>query len=248
MWFVLAFVLYALILSAALRRSGHRSSWWGETATSAKRPLGILVVGATGGTGQQLVTQALERGYNVTAFVRTPSKLGVTHPNLSVAQGDVLDAASVNAAMRGHGAVLCALGHTHYLGPSRILSEGTRNLVGAMHAHGVKRLVCETSLGIGDSAWRMGLYYTLFVIPVILPFYFWDKTRQERIVAESGLEWVLVRPGALTNSEGRGRVRHGRGVGHVLRTVRISRADVATFMLDQLETDSYLGSAPGVCA
>jgi hypothetical protein len=116
-----------------------------------------------------------------------------------------------------------------------------------METHGVRRLVCETSLGIGDSAGRMGLYYTLFVIPVILPFYFWDKTRQERVIAESDAEWVIVRPGALTNGKRRGNPRHGSRIGSVVWTVRISRPDVAGFMLDQLESDAFLRAAPGVC-
>ena len=92
----------------------------------------------------------------------------------------------------------------------------------------------------------MGLYYTLFTVPVILPFYFWDKTRQERLIAESNVEWVIVRPGVLTNADMRGRVRHGDRVGSFLWTVRISRGDVAAFMLNQLESDTYLRAAPGV--
>jgi putative NADH-flavin reductase len=193
------------------------------------------------------VTQALERGYAVTALVRDPSRLQVEHPQLTVVQGDVLDAGSVEAAMRGQEAVLSALGHKQYFRPTRILSEGTRTVLRAMEAHGVPRLICETSLGIGDSAGRMGLYYTLFVIPVILPFYFWDKTRQERMIAKSNVEWVIVRPGMLTNGPKRGRSRHGRHVGGFFLTKRISRADVADFMLNQLASDTYLRVAPGVC-
>jgi hypothetical protein len=116
-----------------------------------------------------------------------------------------------------------------------------------METHGVPRLVCETSLGIGNSAGRMGLYYTLFVIPVILPFYFWDKTRQERMIERSHVEWVIVRPGALTNGDKRERFLRGRNVGSFFLTVRISRADVAGFMLSQLGSDRYLRTAPGVC-
>jgi putative NADH-flavin reductase len=206
-----------------------------------------LIVGATGGTGRQLVTQALQRGYAVTALVRDPSRLQVGHPQLTVIQGDVLDEGSVEAAMRGQEAVLSALGHKRYFYPTRIFSEGTRNVLRAMETHGVPRLVCETSLGIGDGAGRMGLYYTLFVIPVILPFYFWDKTRQERMIARSNVEWVIVRPGVLSNGDKRGKSRHGRDVGSFLLTVRISRADVADFMLNQLASDTYLRTSPGVC-
>jgi putative NADH-flavin reductase len=206
----------------------------------------VLIVGATGGTGRHLVEQALERGHVVTALVRNPAKLQMDHAHLKVVQGNVLDYASVEAAMRGQEAVVCALGHKRFLGPTRILSVGTQNLLRAMAGGGVSRLVCETSLGIGNSAGRMGLYYTLFVIPVILPFYYWDKTRQERLIAASGIEWVIVRPGALTNGPKRGLYRHGHDIGSFIRTVRISRADVADFMLNQLSSDAYLRSAPGV--
>ncbi len=246
MTLLLLFVLYALALSAGLARAGHRSHVIPSGGAPRNRPARILIIGATGGTGRQLVAQALERGYAVTALVREPSKLQVNHPQLTVIQGDVLDSASVEAAMRGQDAVVSALGHKRLFYPPRILSEGTRNLLRAMETHGVPRLVCETSLGIGDSAGRMGLYYTLFTIPVILPFYFWDKTRQERMIAQSNVEWVIVRPGVLTNAGKRGRYRHGRHVGSFLWTVRISRADVADFMLNQLASDTYMRAAPGV--
>jgi putative NADH-flavin reductase len=248
MTLLLLLFAYAIVLSVALARSGHRSQ--ATRGAGAPRPPSsrVLIVGATGGTGRQLVQQALERGLSVTALVRDPSRVRIEHPQLKIVQGDVLDQGSVEAAVRGQDAVLSALGHKRYFYPTRILSEGTRNILRAMEAHGVRRLVCETSLGIGDSAGRLGAYYTLFVIPLILPFYFWDKTRQERMIAQSRVEWVIVRPGALTNGARRGRSRHGRDVGSFLLTVRISRADVAEFMLDQLASDTYLGAAPGVCS
>jgi len=247
MTLLLLFISYAIVLSAALARAGHRSQTAPSSGTPRHRPSRVLIVGATGGTGRQLVTQALERGYSVTALVRDPSRLQIDHPELTVIQGNVLDEGSLDVAMRGQEAVLSALGHKRFFYPARILSEGTRNILRAMETHDVSRLVCVTSLGIGDSAGRMGLFYTLFIIPVILPFYFWDKTRQERAVAGSNVEWVIVRPGALTNGAKRGRYRHGRNVGSFLLTVRISRADVADFMLNQLASETYLRTAPGVC-
>lgn len=246
MTLLLAFLAYALALSFGLARAGHRSTPAAPAGGARSRPDRILIVGATGGTGRRLVAQALERGYAVTALVRDPAKLAVDHPRLTVVAGDVLDAASVGRAMVGQEAVLSSLGHKRFFWPTRILSEGTRVLLAEMAAHRVQRLVCVTSLGIGDSAWRMGLPYTLFTIPVVLPFYFWDKTRQERLVAASGVEWVIVRPGALTDGEKRGVRRSGRRVGSFLWTVRVPRTDVAAFMLDQLESDAFLRSAPGV--
>jgi len=245
---LLAFAVYAVVLSVALGRAGHRTQTRLQPrAAHTGSIVRVLIVGATGGTGRELLRQALERGYAVSALVRDPSELGVTHPQLSVVRGDVLDAATVDAAVRGQDAVVSALGHRRFFGPTRILSDGTRHIVRAMQAHGVRRFVCETSLGIGDSAGRMGVYYTFFVIPVILPFYYWDKVRQERVIASSDLDWVVVRPGVLTNTQLRGRVRHGLRIGSVVRTVRISRADVAAFMLDQLTSHTYLHTAVGVC-
>ena len=240
------FILYALALSVGLGRAGLGSL----TATSGRArrqpPTRVLVVGATGGTGREVVSQALERGHVVTALVRNPSKLQIKHPQLKIVQGDVLDYTSVEAAVRGQDAVLSALGHKRYFYPTHILSQGTRNILRAMETHDVRRLVCETSLGIGNSAGRMGLYYTFFVIPVILPFYFWDKTRQERLIAATKMDWVIVRPGVLTSGEKRNTYRHGHQIGSFFSTVRISRADVAEFMLNQLNDDTYLGTAVGV--
>ena len=247
MTLLLLFLVYALALSIALAGAGHWGSSSGSPAASTARPQRILIVGATGGTGRQLVAQALERGYTVTALARNPSRLQVTHTRLTVVRGDVLDGAAVDAAMQGQDAVLSALGHKRYLGPTRILSRGTGQILRSMEAQGVRRFVCATSLGLGDSAFRLGLFYTLFILPVVLPFYFWDKTRQERLIAASRIPWVIVRPGVLTNGAKRGVVRHGSGLGNTLWAVRISRADVAAFMLDQLESDAYVGSSPGVC-
>ena len=145
MTLLLLFILYAIALSAALARAGHRSHVVLSCDVPRNRPTRVLIVGASGGTGRQLVAQAMDRGYLVTALVRDPSRLRVNHPQLTVIQGDVLDAASVEAAMRGQEAVVSALGHKRFFYPTRTLSEGTRNILRAMETHGARRLVCETS-------------------------------------------------------------------------------------------------------
>ena len=207
--------------------------------------MNLLIVGATGGTGRQLVSQALERGHRVTALVRKEPS-GKPRPQLIAVLGNVLDPPSLDRAARGQDAVLSALGHRQWFRPTRILSEGTRNLIEAMRRHGVRRFVCETALGISDAWWQMGLYYSLFLRPVILSLYFWDKTRQEAIIRASDLDWTIVRPGALTNGPKRGHYRHGPRVGHWLWTVRISRAGVAAFMLDQMTDSRYVRASVGL--
>jgi putative NADH-flavin reductase len=246
MTILIVLVIYALAVNILLWRVGlHLSSQPAEDASTTK-PNRILIIGATGGTGRRLVEQALERGYTVTAMARNPSKLGVESAQLKVVRGDVLDYESVAAAMQGQDAVLSALGHKRFFYPTRILSDGTRNILKAMEAHNVRRFVCETALGFGDTAGRMGLLYSLIVIPLVLPFYFFDKTRQEKLIVASNLDWVIVRPGALTNGVKRGSYRHGFNIGSFIIGARISRADVADFMLNQLESDDYLHTSTGM--
>ena len=209
--------------------------------------MNLLIIGSTGGTGKQLVKQALNRGHNVTAFARNPSKIKIKHDRLKIVKGNVLNVDSLWNAITGQDVVLCALGHKRWLYPTKILSKGTSNIIEAMEKNKVNRFICETSLGLGESTGRMGLYYTLFVIPFILPFYYWDKRKQESVIKSSSLDWTIVRPGALNNRKARGKYRQGSKVGNWFYTVRISRADVADFMLNQLEDNKYVHSTPGIC-
>lgn len=206
----------------------------------------LLIIGGTGGTGQELIKQALEQGHHLTALVRNPEKVKIAHPHLSIIKGNVLDFDKVQEAVAGQDAVLSALGHRRYFIKTTILSEGTKNIIHAMEKHHVNRFICITSLGIGDSRFKLGLYYTLFVIPVIIFFYFLDKAKQEKLIRSSKLNWTIVRPGQLTNGKKRGRHKHGAHVGNYILTKMISRADTAHFMLCQLSDATYLYKSPGV--
>src|SRR5713101_45491 len=134
---VLALVVYALALTIALARKAPRrrdekpvSRGWGNR-------LRILIIGATGGTGRELVRQALEQGHQVTALVRKPKKTKLEHPNLRVVKANVHDYDSVESAMRGQSAVLCALGTKRLFYPNRVASNGTANILRAMKSCGV---------------------------------------------------------------------------------------------------------------
>src|SRR5256714_13122817 len=242
---LILFVLipYAILLSILLARKAPQRKTTKPISHGWGNRLRILIVGATGRTGRELVRQALEQGHQVTALVRKPKKMKLEHPNLRVMKGNALDYDSVESAMRGQSAVLCALGTKRFFYPNRVASNGTTNILRAMKSCGVPRLVCESSLGIGNSVGRLGLLYTFFVVPLILPFIFYDKVRQEKLIEKSETDWVIVRPAVLTNAPARGKYRHGRKVGNYLWTNRIARADVADFMLKQLTDDDYIGSA-----
>lgn len=208
--------------------------------------MNILIIGGTGKTGRHIIDRALQKGHLVTVLARSPAKLKLEHPNLKILQGNILLPKEVEAAVQGQDAVLSALGHKRFFIPTSTLSKGTANLIVAMANHDVKRLVCITSLGINDSRFRLGLYYTLFVIPFIIFFYFMDKSKQEKLIIDSSLDWTIIRPAQLTNGKKRAEYKHGPNMGSYILTKFISRADVAHFMLQQLTDKQYLHKAVGI--
>ncbi|NNE16811.1 MAG: SDR family oxidoreductase [Saprospiraceae bacterium] len=206
----------------------------------------LLIIGGTGKTGRKLIEQGLSQGHEITAVVRKPGKLKIDDPNLRIVKGDVLKLESIESYFNGQDAVLSALGHKRFFIKTTILSRGTENIINAMRNNRVNRFICITSLGINDSRFKLGLYYTLFTIPVILFFYFLDKSKQEQLIMESNLDWTIVRPGQLTNRKKRTTYNHGLKVGHYILTKMISRASVAHFMLKNLQTSAYLRKAVGI--
>lgn len=199
----------------------------------------VIIFGPTGGVGQALVAQALDRGLEVTAFARTPSKLTVSHPRLTVVQGDVLDAAGVARATAGHDAVLVALGGSSLLRDDTNCSEGTRHILAAMNAQGVKRLVVCSSMGVGDSRQHIPAFVRLMLTKPLK-----DKEIQEALIKASPTDWVIVRPTGLNNAAARGSLAIVEA--GPVPTNNISRADVATFMLDQLQHNTWLKKTPGI--
>lgn len=203
----------------------------------------IVILGSTGGTGRCLVEQALSSGHEVTAFARNPSNVLVHHERLSVLQGDVLDVATVEAAVRGQQAVLSALG-VGLAGGKRVLSSGMKNVVATMQKFGVRRLIVESSYGVGDSlqdtSWTMRLVFLS-----LLRSTYEDKAREDEIIRASNLDWVVVRPAALTNGPRRSQYRAGDHLGLGFGA-RISRADVAEFMLRQLSDDTWVRRFPAL--
>lgn len=202
-----------------------------------------LVFGATGSVGRHVVERGLARGYEVTAFVRDPAGLGLEHGGLTVVRGDVLDPASVEEAVRGHEAVLCSIGAGR---KGVVRSEGTRNIVRAMQEMGVRRLVCQTTLGAGESSGNLDFFWRRVMFGFLLRDAFADHERQEAHVRGSRLDWTIVRPAAFTDGGPTGAYRHGFPPDKRGLKLKISRADVADFMLDQLTGDSYVHRTPGL--
>lgn len=205
----------------------------------------VAIFGASGRTGRPLVEQALAAEYDVRVLVRDPSRFPVRHGRLAVIRGDVLDAAKVNEAVAGTDAVLSALGHTK-TSPKDVQTRGTENIVAAMKKHGVRRFVSLTGAGVRDPRDEPKLVdrAITFLLERLQPDVLQDGVRHSEVIKRSDLDWVIVRGPRLTEGPRKGEYRVGT-VGKNSGT-RISRADLAEFMLGQLTTDTHLRQMPMV--
>jgi putative NADH-flavin reductase len=206
----------------------------------------VLVIGASRGIGLEAVRAALAKGYQVRAFARSASQIPITNAQLVKFDGDALNADDIAAGLQGADAVIQTLGAgalgRMIAGPVRLFSDATRILIDAMTAAGVKRLVCVTGFGAGDSREHLPFLLRL-PFEALLGRVYADKAIQEMMIKRSALSWVIARPGILTNGPCTRRYQ-------VLekpeewRGGTISRADVADFLIQQIEEDTCLGKTP----
>jgi putative NADH-flavin reductase len=206
----------------------------------------VLVIGATGGSGRAAVQQLLARGHQVTAFTRS-GQLDVVHTSLTVLRGDATHDSDVERAVRGQDAVVVTLGisenplRVRFFGaartPDAVRSEGTRLVIAAMKQHGVRRLVVQTTYGVGATRDRLGfvdsMFFKLLLKPQII-----DSELQDAAVSESGLDWVLAQPVHLTNdaADPAPFVSSDGETG----SMKVSRASVGRFLADAVQDARYL--------
>ncbi len=203
----------------------------------------LVIFGSTGSIGQPLVKLALSQGHTVTAFARNPQKLEINHPDLRLLAGDVLDPVTVGKAVQGQEVVLCALGAGR---KGIVRAEGTRNILRAMEQNGVRRLICQTSLGIGDSRGNLNFFWKHIMFGLLLREAYADHGIQENYIQQSRLDWTIIRPAAFTDGDHTGQYKHGFTAHDKSITLKISRTDVADFMLKQLTDNQYLRKTPGL--
>ncbi len=203
----------------------------------------ILVIGGTRGIGRHLVEQAQAAGHAVTILVRTPSARNpLDHPCYRIIQGDALDPVAVAAAVDGQDAVCLCTGIRPTCRVVDAFSKAGRVVVDAMTQAGVRRLVCVTGIGAGDSRGHGGFLYDKIAHPLVLRTIYDDKTRQEEIVRRSNLDWTIIRPGFLTNDPATGRYRAVSDLKGVTAR-KVARADVAACILNELQMPQYVGKA-----
>lgn len=199
----------------------------------------LLVLGATGGTGQQLVTQALRQGHTVTALVRDPSQMSFASDRLRVLSGSVTDDSSALAtAMHGQDVILSALGVGKSFKSGGLIAQSVPRIVRAMTDEGIRRLIFTSAFGVGKTHRDVPLVPRLFIRFVLQDVYR-DKNAGEARLIDSELDWTLVYPSGLVDGAATGRYRVGERL--PLRGFpRITRADVAAFLLAQIDDTTYV--------
>lgn len=202
----------------------------------------IGVIGATRGIGRQVVEQALERGHEVSVLVRDAARLGEIRSDVTVIEGDIRSDSAVQAMLETCRTVCTSIGTTPTWRPVTVFSDGMRTVLTAMESSGVGRLVAVTGIGVSATRGHGGFLLERLALPLVLRRIYEDKDREEELIRKSAVDWTIVRPGFLTN---------GRRTGsyQVLvdlegaKAKRISRADVAHFILDAVEGSRYLRQA-----
>lgn len=201
----------------------------------------IIVFGATGGVGQHVVKQALDKGMEVTAFVRNPSKLALTHKKLHIVQGDAFNQQEVTAAVAGHDAVVSCLGSNQGMKKSNELEEMTKHIVAGMKEHGVTRIVYTASAGVHKEL--PGVSGKMIMQMLKNPLA--DHRKVVDSIQTHGLTYTIVRPLSLTNDAFTGTYRETvDGVPDKSRT--IPRADVAHFIVKALSDERYENTSVGI--
>jgi putative NADH-flavin reductase len=209
------------------------SYWHGRESA-----LRITVFGATGRMGHLLVRQALDGGHAVTVYARNPERLDIDHPNLSVLAGQLDNDEAVLAAVQGADAVIEGVG---------AVSDGTRRIIAAMSTSSVRRLVAVSTCSVTAPQDLPDAKFKALVqfVKTVAPTSYQEVRRAAEFVRASGLDWTLVRVAKLTDKKTAGQIKAGY-YGHGVVGLSITRADMATFLLDQAANLTYLHQAPAI--
>ncbi|TMI63667.1 MAG: SDR family oxidoreductase [Bacteroidetes bacterium] len=206
--------------------------------------MNIILFGATGSVGKQIIKQTLDEGHRVTAFTRSPEKLiAFSSANLSVVKGDILNKTDVESAVLNHDVVLCTIGDGN---KGTVRGTGTRNIIESMQKHHIKRLICQTTLGLGESRGNLNFVWKHIMFGLLLKKAFKDHQLQEQYVFDSNLDYTIVRPSAFTDGQITRNYKIGFDGNFKKLSLKISRADVADFMLQRITSKEYLKQAVSI--
>lgn len=198
----------------------------------------IIIFGATGSLGSQVVKEALDKGYTVKAFTRNANKIKeIENAKLSIIQGDVFNYEEVLKAIKETDAVVCCLGDGT---KGKVREKGTQNILKAMDSVGVNRLICQTTLGLGDSWHNLNFFWKHIMFGFLLKKAFNDHKLQEDLINKSRLDFTIIRPSAFTNEAGTKNFKVDFNAQTRNLSLKISRKDIAYFMVDQLRSEKFI--------
>jgi hypothetical protein len=207
--------------------------------------MNVTIFGGSGPTGLLVIQKALFAGHRVTTFARTPSKISIQHNNLLILKGELTDSDNIEAVLIDADAVISVLGpgaKTKKL----VIADGTKNIIAAMEKLGIKRLIASATPSYKDAEdkFQLGFAFGVFMIKTMLNGSYQNIVETCKIIANSKLEWTIVRLPMLSNKPPSGKLSIGfTGDGHV-KLFSLSRADLADFLIQQLEDKTYLRQAP----
>ena len=208
-----------------------------------KENMKISIIGVSQGIGKQLLELALDEGHEITALMRNPDKLEITNTKLRIIKGDILDASSVDNTVADQDGVCVCVGLPPGRKPVDLFSEGIKNVLTSIGNNEVQKLIAITGIGAGDSKGHGGFLYDRIINPLLLNEIYKDKNRQEALIKESHCNWMILRPGFLTDGPRTGKYRVIENLNGIVAK-KISRSDVADFMLKQLEDPTHFGETP----
>lgn len=210
----------------------------------------ILVFGATGRTGHEALSYALEKGYHVVALVRNPDKLDINSEQVTVIRGLPTNIQDVRTAMKGCDAVISLLSALpekdsfsfKKLTPPHTLEKSISNTITVMKEYNIKRIMTLSSIGVGNS-YPYAPWFMRFMIKITnFRIVFADHDAQEKLLENSGLNWTIARPVALNNNETTGKLT----IDYLNKPKRfkISRKQLAKFFIDNLDTVTFNQKSP----
>lgn len=202
----------------------------------------ILIIGGSRGIGRAMLECAVKRGFEATVLARFPEKIDADESKITILKGDVLNKDDLTSAVKGQDAVCSFIGVPITFKPVSLFSRAAENIVAVMENNTEQKFVAVTGIGAGDSKGHGGFLYDKIFKPIFLSTIYQDKDREEEIIQSSALDWLIVRPAGLTNGPRTGKYRVIDNLDGIVAK-RISRMDVADFILNQIEEPSQFGKA-----
>lgn len=209
--------------------------------------MNITIFGGTGATGLLLISKALRSGHTVTVFARSPFKIPIQNQNLRIVKGELTESVKIEEAIKNADAVISLIGPNQKT-RGLVIANGIKNIVDSMNKHDVKRLIATATPSYKDSndKFQFGFAFGVFMVKALIKDSYINIMQTGKFISESGLDWTLVRLPMLSNKPANGKINAGYIGDGKINLFSLSRADLADFLLQQLNDKTWLKKSPVV--